>query len=173
MTQQRSDDEIRADLTRFRSDGERLIAGPLARLVDDVAPLLARVSELEQENERLNRRLSPGQGEGYANEVERQRVVIDGLMAAAGDYKARAERAEAALDRMDKQHARVICEALGEQYEPNNRDEWERSFEEMLPYVKARSDAWRALLARIEVVDPEWLDEWRKAAADDPGEPKS
>lgn len=46
------------------------------------------LAALREENERLNRRLFPGQGEGYANEVERQRSVIDGLQHVAEVYKA-------------------------------------------------------------------------------------
>lgn len=52
MTQQRSNDEIRADLAHY--DG---LMDPACtdRLVADVAPLLARVSELEQERNDLRR----------------------------------------------------------------------------------------------------------------------
>jgi hypothetical protein len=66
---------------------------------------------------------------------------------------------------IDQEYARLLCEALGEEYEPRNRDEWRRSFAEMLPYVKARSDAWRVLLARIEEIDPGWLNQWRATLA--------
>jgi DNA-binding transcriptional MerR regulator len=64
-------------------------------------------------------------------------------------------------DQLDREHAKQLAQALGERYEPSNRDEWERSFAEMLPLVKSRSDAWRSLLARIEEVDPAWLEQWR------------
>lgn len=48
-----------------------------------VAGLVAERQELQKRIEELEHRLFPGQGESYANEVERQRVVIDGLMAVA------------------------------------------------------------------------------------------
>ena len=47
--------------------------------------------------EALERRLFPGQGDSYANEVERQRNVIDGLQHATRSAIARAEAAEATI----------------------------------------------------------------------------
>ena len=47
--------------------------------------------------EALERRLFPGQGDSYVNEVERQRNVIDGLQHATRSAIARAEAAEAAI----------------------------------------------------------------------------
>jgi hypothetical protein len=51
---------------------------------------------LVEEIENLERRLYPGQGHSYDNEVERQRAVIEQLTRMANDYKMAAE-AEANL----------------------------------------------------------------------------
>lgn len=68
-----------------------------ALLAEQVEQLRSQVNEMEAENERLNRRLFPSQGESYANEVERQRVVIDGMKHAVEAALARAEEAEAKI----------------------------------------------------------------------------
>jgi len=50
-----------------------------------------RTRRLIDSHQAMNRRLYPGQGENYANEVERQRVVIDELQRiireGRGDWK--------------------------------------------------------------------------------------
>ena len=53
-----------------------------SRAFQDELKLQTQEAELERlrsENGKLNRRLFPGQGEEYANEVERQRYVIESL----------------------------------------------------------------------------------------------
>jgi hypothetical protein len=46
-----------------------------------------RTIQLIESHRALVRRMWPGMGEGYANEVERQRIVIDTLTAALKKYQ--------------------------------------------------------------------------------------
>ncbi len=64
----------------------------IAHARTDVPALLAEVEELRAENERLQRRLYPSQGEGYANEVERQRYVIEELQRIAAEARVDRDR---------------------------------------------------------------------------------
>lgn len=58
---------------------------------------------------------------------------------------------------------RQLCEALDMPYESEDGHGMRAfTYDEALRTVKARSDAWRVLLGRIEEVDPKWLDQWRK-----------
>lgn len=50
-----------------------------------------RTVQLIESHRALMRRVYPGQGEEYANEVERQRVVIDTLTDALRRYRAEAD----------------------------------------------------------------------------------
>lgn len=69
----------------------------------DAAPsLLDRLAAVEAENERLNRRLFPGQGESYANEVERQRAVIDTFQSAVESLRAGRDQALQALQEIQE-----------------------------------------------------------------------
>lgn len=111
-----------------------------------------RIAELEQENAQLREGRCPRDGNTWDEHFD--------IGYAKGLEDDRDEQAE-----IDQVHARLLCEALGEEYEPRNRDEWRRTFAEMLPLVKARSDAWRTLLTRVEEADPEWLAAWRAALA--------
>ncbi len=102
MTEPRSDTEIRADLAYTRSYPSATLLnapGPCLRLVADVEPLLARVSELEQENERLTDLIA----EFRKRDETATRVIAELRQSAAGSmlpYRravARAERAEAQI----------------------------------------------------------------------------
>ena len=78
-----------SDETRPDRDALREI-GRLRNKVRDLEPALA---QRDAEIERLRRRIWPDQGHGYANEVERQRYVIENLQRIA--RKAKDERDEA------------------------------------------------------------------------------
>ena len=73
---------------------------------EDIAYLRGRNQAAWDEIRRLNRRIYPGQGEGYANEVERQRYVIENLQRIARKYGADRDAARAAADRVRALHYR-------------------------------------------------------------------
>lgn len=62
------------------------------------AALVGRVERAEADNEKLQRRLFPAQGESYANEVERQRYVIEKLTAIIEAAKSETIRANRERD---------------------------------------------------------------------------
>lgn len=63
----------------------------IAHAITDISELLDRVVELEH-------RIWPDQGHGYANEVERQRAVIEMLQAGLTDAQARIEGLESQIE---------------------------------------------------------------------------
>lgn len=133
-----------------------------------VAERDARIVVLERENAQLNRRLFPGQGEVYANEVERQRHVIDGLKRAAerhrtkrDEWKARAENAEARAEALQEKIDR--CVALireGQQLQPGEPDAglealvvgWTKYHGDSCSF-KSRAEKAKARLAKVRALE--------------------
>lgn len=120
----------------------------------EMLAMVAEIRRLRAENKAQNGRLTE-RIEALRRSATSQ---LDALRTELNELRAAQNRVFADVD---ADYARQLCEAMDERYEPENRDEWPRTFAEMLPYVKARSDAWRDLLARIEEVDPDWLQRWR------------
>lgn len=68
-----------------------------------------------------------------------------------------------AMREYDTARVAQLCEALGEPYEtPDGHGMRAYTWPEIVSLAASRDKVWRRLLHRIEEVDPQWLDQWRK-----------